>query len=148
MSRACFAGASRSGSRAARLEESSKQVNCLTPEQAARAHSARVSRDTAAASHKGGEIMKRISLACIAFLAVEAITASLACAASARSSRPEAMTTGDGATIVSDLDIYGFTGDRGQAGADLVRPNYGSPECTTDEGHGYAWPCSRPGRNF
>jgi hypothetical protein len=92
--------------------------------------------------------MKRISLACIALLAAEAVTASFACAASARSSRPEAMTTGDGATIVSDLDIYGFTGERSLGGADLVRPHYGSPECTTDAGQGYAWPCSRPGRNF
>lgn len=92
--------------------------------------------------------MKHTSVAClVALLALEGLNATIASAASARSSRPEAMTTGDGATIVSDLDIHGFM-ERSHAGADLVRPHYGAPECTTDGGHGYAWPCSRPGRNY
>jgi hypothetical protein len=102
----------------------------------------------AAASHKGGEIMKRTSVACIAaLLAIATINANVAYAASTRSS-PEAMTTGDGATIVSDLETNGFMRERSEIGPDHVRPHYGSPECTTDAGQGYAWPCSRPGRNF
>ena len=103
--------------------------------------------DIAAVSHKGGEIMKRTSVACIAaLLAIATIDASVAFAASTRS--PEAMTTGDGATIVSDLEINGLMRERSEIGSDLVRPHYGSPECTTDAGQGYAWPCNRPGRNF
>ena len=91
--------------------------------------------------------MKRTSVACIAaLLAIATINASVAYAASARS--PEAMTTGDGATIVSDLETNGFMRERSEIGSDHVRPHYGSPECTTDAGQGYAWPCSRPGRNF
>lgn len=93
--------------------------------------------------------MKHTSVACIgALLAIEALAATTASAASARSSRPEAMTTGDSATIVSDLEIHGFIGEGGHAGLELVRPHYGAPECTTDGGLGYAWPCSRPGRNY
>ena len=101
------------------------------------------------ASHKGVENMKRRTVACmVALVAIEAFNAGLACVASARSSRPEAMTTGDSATIVSDLDMNGLMSDRGAAGSDFVRPNYGAPECTTDSGLGYARPCNRPGYNY
>ena len=112
-----------------------------------RAHSARAAAIDIAAAAREAKTMKRTSVACIAaLLAIAAVSVSVANAASARS--PEAMTTGDSATIVSDLEINGLVRERSEIPSDRLRPHYGAPECTTDAGHGYAWPCNRPGRNF
>ena len=40
---------------------------------------------------------------------------------------------------------YGLLPEPRHATSNFLRPHYGSYECATDEGHGYHWPCSRPG---
>jgi hypothetical protein len=78
--------------------------------------------------------MKR-SIACIVlFLAIEASHSSFVIEASARSSQPEAMTTGDLATMVCDFEVHSFADD---ARSDVWRPGY-LPECSTEGRRGYA----------
>ena len=84
--------------------------------------------------------MKQLSMVCIGVLLATEAFICFASAASARSSQPKEMTTGDLATLVCDFDVYALADDSGR---DFWRPRF-SPECSIERWHRYGAPCNSP----
>jgi len=84
----------------------------------------------------------------VAFAVIGTFSIGIINSASARSLRLEALPyAGVSETTGSSVETFGSLAKPSDVVSDLVRPNYGSRECTSDQGHDYDWPCSRPGFN-